>query len=233
MWAEHVQVSVPRKLVAEGVGTALLVAAVVGSGTMAQMLAKDPAIALLCTTIATGGALVAILLIFGPISGAQLNPAVTVVMAVTRELSPAVAAGYIVVQVAGGVAGAILANAMFGLEPISIATTIRTGFPKLLGEGVATCGLIGVVICVGRTRGPLIPFALAAYVTAGYWFTSSTSFANPAVTIARSLSDTYAGIRPTDIAGFLFAQGVGATLGALLFSWLLPVHAGVAEPAET
>ena len=118
MWAEHVQVSVPRKLVAEGVGTALLVAAVVGSGTMAQMLAKDPAIALLCTTIATGGALVAILLIFGPISGAQLNPAVTVVMAVTRELSPAVAAGYIVVQVAGGVAGAILANAMFGLEPI-------------------------------------------------------------------------------------------------------------------
>jgi glycerol uptake facilitator-like aquaporin len=121
-----------RKLVAEGLGTALLVAAVVGSGIMAQQLAKDPAVALLCNTIATGGALVAILLMFGPISGAHLNPAVTVVMAVTRDLTPRMAAGYIAVQVIGAIAGAVLANAMFALDPVTLATTVRAGFPKLL-----------------------------------------------------------------------------------------------------
>jgi glycerol uptake facilitator-like aquaporin len=217
-------VSVARKLVAEGVGTALLVAAVVGSGIMAQTLAKDPAVALLCNTIATGGALVAILLVFGPISGAQLNPAVTVCMAITRDLTPAVAAGYIIVQIAGGISGAVIANAMFGLDPIAMSTTVRSGLPKLLSEGVATFGLIGVVIAVGRTRGPATPFAVAAYIVAAYWFTASTSFANPAVTIARSFSATYAGIRPADIAGFIAAQGLGATLSAVLFSWLVPLR---------
>ncbi len=215
--------TVARKLVAEGLGTALLVAAVVGSGIMAQQLAKDPAAALLCNTIATGGALVALLLMFGPISGAQLNPAVTVVMAMTRDLTPRVAAGYIGVQIAGGIAGAVLANAMFALDPVTMSTTVRAGFPKLLSEGVATFGLIGVVICVGRTRAAITPLAVAAYIVAAYWFTASTSFANPAVTIGRAFSDTYAGIRPADVAGFIAAQAAGATLGGMLFAWLVPL----------
>jgi len=206
----------------------MLVAAVVGSGIMAQNLAKDPAAALLCNTIATGGALVAILLMFGPISGAHLNPAVTVCMAITRDLTPKLAAGYIVVQIAGGILGAVAANAMFDLDPVVMSTTVRSGFPKLLSEGIATFGLVGVVFAVGRTRGPITPFAVAAYIVAAYWFTASTSFANPAVTIARAFSDTYAGIRPADIVGFIAAQGVGATLGAVLFTWLVPLPARVA-----
>lgn len=217
------QVTTARKLVAEGLGTLLLVAAVVGSGIMAQTLAKDPAAALLCNTIATGGALVAILLMFGPVSGAQLNPAVTVVMAATRDLTPRLAAGYIAVQVVGAIAGALLANAMFDRDSIVMATTVRTGFPKLLAEGVATFGLLGVVICVGRTREAITPFAVAAYVVAAYWFTSSTSFANPAVTIGRAFSDSYAGIRPADVMGYVAAQAAGALLGGVLFTWLVPI----------
>jgi len=216
-------VTAGRKLVAEGLGTLLLVAAVVGSGIMAQQLAKDPAAALLCNTIATGGALVAILLMFGPVSGAQLNPAITLVMAMTRDLTPRMAAGYIVVQIAGGIAGAMLANAMFALDPVTMSTTVRAGFPKLLSEGVATFGLIGVVICVGRTRAAITPFAVAAYIVAAYWFTASTSFANPAVTIGRAFSDTYTGIRPTDVGGFVLAQIVGVGLGGALFAWLVPL----------
>ncbi|HWO22210.1 MAG TPA: MIP/aquaporin family protein [Kofleriaceae bacterium] len=212
-----------RKLVAEGLGTALLVAAVVGSGIMAHRLALDPALVLLCNTIATGSALLAILLVFGPISGAQLNPAVTISMAVTRDLPPRVAAGYVAAQVAGGIAGAIAANAMFDLAPVTIATTTRAGFSQLLSEGIATFGLISVVLGVGRTRASIAPFAISAYIVAAYWFTASTSFANPAVTIARAFSDTYAGIRPADIAAFIAAQGVGAVIGALVFSWLLPI----------
>lgn len=217
------QVTAARKLVAEALGTALLVAAVVGSGIMAQRLAHDPALALLCNTIATGGALLALLLVFGPVSGAHLNPAVTVCMAVTRDLTPLLAAGYVAVQVAGGIAGAIAANAMFDLAPVTMSTSVRAGFPQLLSEGIATFGLIGVVLGVGRTRAPITPFAVAAYIVAAYWFTASTSFANPAVTIARSFSDTYAGIRPIDVPGFIAAQGVGATLGAIVFPWLVPL----------
>jgi glycerol uptake facilitator-like aquaporin len=218
-------VNVARRLVAEGIGTAMLVAAVIGSGIMAQRLAQDPAVALLANTIATGGALVAILLMFGPISGAQLNPAVTVCMAVTRDLTPRVAAGYILVQIAGGITGAIAANAMFDLAPVAMSTTVRSGSPKLLSEAIATFGLIGVVLAVGRTRGSIAPFAVAAYIVAAYWFTASTSFANPAVTIGRAFSDTYAGIRPADVMGFIGAQAAGATLGAALFSWLVPLPA--------
>jgi glycerol uptake facilitator-like aquaporin len=217
------QVTTARKLVAVGLGTALLVAAVVGSGIMAQTLATDPAAALLCNTIATGGALVAILLMFGPVSGAQLNPAVTVVMAATRDLTPRLAAGYIVVQVVGAIVGALLANAMFDHAPIEMASTVRAGFPKLLAEGVATFGLLGVVICVGRTREAITPLAVAAYIVAAYWFTSSTSFANPAVTIGRAFSDSYAGIRLADVPGFVLAQAVGAALGGRLFTWLVPL----------
>jgi glycerol uptake facilitator-like aquaporin len=160
---------------------------------------------------------------FGPISGAQLNPAVTVVMAMTRDLTPRVAAGYIAVQIAGAIAGAALANTMFALDPVTLSTTVRAGFPKLLSEGVATFGLIGVVICVGRTRPAIAPLAVAAYIVAAYWFTASTSFANPAVTIGRAFSDTYAGIRPSDVPGFIVAQAAGAALGGVLFAWLVPL----------
>jgi glycerol uptake facilitator-like aquaporin len=217
------QVAPTRKLVAEAIGTALLVAAVVGSGIMAQQLAKDPAAALLCNTIATGGALVAILLMFGPISGAHLNPAVTVVMAMTRDLTPRLAAGYIAVQIAGAIAGAVVANAMFSLDPVVMSTTTRAGLPVLLSECVATFGLVGVVICVGRTRASIAPVAVAAYIVAAYWFTASTSFANPAVTIGRAFSDTYAGIKPGNVPGFIGAQAIGASIGAILFGWLVPL----------
>ena len=213
-----------QRLVAEAVGTALLVAAVIGSGIMAQQLTADRAVALLANTIATGGALVAILLIFGPISGAQLNPAVTVCMVFTKELTLPAATGYVIAQVVGGIAGAVLANAMFDLALVDWSTTGRAGFPKLLSEGVATFGLIGVVIAVGRTRAAVTPLAVAAYIVAAYWFTASTSFANPAVTIARAFSNTFAGIRPADVGAFILAQGVGATLGALLFTWLVPLR---------
>jgi glycerol uptake facilitator-like aquaporin len=218
------QVTAARKLVAEGLGTMLLVAAVVGSGIMAQQLARDPAVALLCNTLATGGALVAILLMFGAVSGAQLNPAVTVVMALTRDLTPRLAAGYVAAQLAGGLAGAILANAMFALDPVTMSTTVRAGLPKLLSEAVATFGLVGVVLCVGRTRAAITPLAVAAYIVAAYWFTASTSFANPAVTVARAFSDTYAGIRMADVPGFILAQAVGATLGGATFAWLVPLR---------
>lgn len=226
------QVTLARKLVAEGVGTALLVAAVVGSGIMAQTLARDPAVALLCNTIATGGALVAILLIFGPISGAHLNPAVSVLAAALGELPPRQAAGYVVVQVAGAVTGAVLANLMFELAPVAWSTTVRAGFPRLLSEGVATFGLVGVVIAVGRTRGAVTPFAVAAYITGAYWFTASTSFANPAVTIGRAFSDTYAGIRPADVPWFIAAQAAGALVGGAVFCWLAPAPAAAAPARQ-
>ena len=216
-----------QRLAAEAIGTALLVAAVIGSGIMAQRLTGDRAVALLANTIATGGALVAILLVFGPVSGAHLNPAVTLCMVAMKEQTPRRAAGYIAAQVAGGVAGAVLANAMFELPPITWSTTTRSGFAQWLSEAVATFGLMGVVVAVGRTRAAVVPFAVAAYIVAAYWFTASTSFANPAVTIARACSDTFAGIRPADVGGFLVAQAVGAAAGAWVFSWLVPRRYGV------
>lgn len=216
------QVTAARRIVAEALGTAMLVAAVVGSGIMAQQLTRDPAVALLANTLATGSALVAILLVFGPISGAQLNPVVTACMALTRDLSPALAAGYVAAQLAGGIAGTVAAHAMFDLAPVALSTTARAGGSQLLSEGIATFGLIGVVLAVGRTRAPLTPFAVAAYIVAAYWFTASTSFANPAVTVARALTDTFAGIRPADVPGFIGAQTAGAAAGMLVFSWLVP-----------
>jgi glycerol uptake facilitator-like aquaporin len=218
-------VSERRRLTAEALGTAMLVAAVIGSGIMAQRLTGDRAVALLANTLATGGALTAILLVFGPISGAQLNPAVTLCLAAMKEQTPRSAAGYLAAQLAGGIAGALLANAMFELPLICWSTTARAGFAQLLSEAVATFGLLGVVIAVGRTRAAATPFAVAAYIVAAYWFTASTSFANPAVTVARAFSDSFAGIRPADVGGFLIAQAAGATAGALLFSWLVPANA--------
>ncbi len=216
-------VTTTRRIAAEAVGTALLVAAVVGSGIMAQRLATDPAVALLANTLATGGALVAILLVFGPISGAHLNPAVTLSLAATRELAPTLAAGYIVAQVSGGIVGAIAANAMFDLPLVTWSEHARSGLPQLLSEGIATFGLLGVVIAVGRSRSAATPFAVAAYIVGAYWFTASTSFANPAVAIARAFSNTYAGIRPVDVGGFVAAQLVGAVVGSAFFTWLVPL----------
>ncbi len=217
------QVTLARRVVAESLGTAFLVAAVIGSGIMAQRLAGDDvAVALLANTIATGGALVALILTFGPISGAHFNPVVTVCLAASREITPRDAAGYVLAQVAGGVAGAIVANAMFDLAPITWATTARHGTAQLLSEAVATFGLVAVIFGTSRRRPSVTPFAVAAYIVAAYWFTASTSFANPAVTIARAASDTFAGIRPADVPAFILAQSLGAAVAAALFGWLVP-----------
>lgn len=214
------QEAAARRLVSEALGTALLVAAVVGSGIMAERLARDPGVALLCNTLATAGALVAILLVFGPISGAHINPAVTLLAALERQLSPRLAAGYVAAQSAGGVAGAWLANAMFELPVLSLSGHARGGGGAWLAEAVATFGLVGVVIVVGRTRAAVVPLAVAAYIAGAYWFTSSTSFANPAVTLARAFSDSYAGIRLVDVPAFAAAQLAGALLGRWCFGWL-------------
>ncbi|HEY5936529.1 MAG TPA: aquaporin [Kofleriaceae bacterium] len=211
-----------RKLVAEGLGTLLLVAAVVGSGIMGVNLAGgNLAIALLANTLATAAALVTLILVFGPISGAHFNPVVTLVAALRGELAPAMAIGYATVQIAGAIAGAVLANVMFDLDPVAWATTERTGAPKLASEVVATFGLVGVVIVVSRVRPAAVPFAVAGFITAAYWFTASTSFANPAVTLGRAFSDTFTGIRPSDVPLFVAAQLGGGLLALGVFGWLV------------
>jgi glycerol uptake facilitator-like aquaporin len=212
-----------RRIVAEFVGTGFLVAAVVGSGIMGERLAGgNVAIALLANTIATGAALAALVFTFGPISGAHLNPAVTIVDAIERGVSWAVAACYVPAQCAGAICGAIVAHLMFSLPPISASHHARSGSAQVFSEFVATFGLLCVIWGCSRLRSAVVPFAVAAYITAAYWFTSSTSFANPAVTIARSLSDTFAGIRPADVPLFVAAQLAGALAATLLFRWLVP-----------
>jgi glycerol uptake facilitator-like aquaporin len=219
------QVDLPRRLVAEALGTALLVAAVVGSGIMGAKLANSAGLALLANTLATGAALVALILAFGPISGGHLNPVVSLAMVMQREMSARDAGAYAVVQIAGGIAGAIAANAMFDLDPITWSHTPRHGAAQLLSEAIAAFGLVGIIIAVSRSRASAAPFAVAAYITAAYWFTASTSFANPAVTIARTFSDTFAGIEAADIGGFIGAQFAGAIIATLVFGWLVPRRA--------
>ncbi|HET9483746.1 MAG TPA: MIP/aquaporin family protein, partial [Xanthomonadales bacterium] len=200
-----------RRLVAEGVGTALLLSAVVGSGIMAERLAGgNVALALLANTIATGAALVALILTFGPISGAHFNPAVTLADASQRGLPWREVPGYIVAQLAGAALGVILAHAMFGESLVEFSTKARAGLPQALSEFVATFGLLAVIWGCARRRSDAVPFAVAAYIVAAYWFTASTSFANPAVTLARALTDTFAGIRPVDAPVFVAAQLLGA-----------------------
>jgi glycerol uptake facilitator-like aquaporin len=201
----------------------MLLAAVVGSGIMGERLAGgNVAIALLANTLATGAALVALILTFGPISGAHFNPAVSVADASQGALAWPEAAAYSVMQITGAVAGVALADAMFGEPIFAWSRHARTGWPLLLSEAVATFGLLAVIRgCVWR-RPDSVPFAVGAYIVAAYWFTASTSFANPAVTLARSLTDTFAGIRPADVAGFIAAQGAGAAGATALFRWLLP-----------
>ena len=212
-----------RRIVSEFVGTGFLVAAVVGSGIMGERLAGgNVAIALLANTIATGAALAALILTFGPISGAHFNPAVTVADAIERGVSWTVAACYVFAQCVGGICGAIAAHLMFGLPAISLSHHTRSGSAQVFSEFVATFGLLCVIWGCSRQRSQIVPFAVAAYITAAYWFTSSTSFANPAVTIARSLSDTFAGIRPLDVPLFVAAQFAGAVAATLLFRWLVP-----------
>lgn len=203
-----------RRLLAEGLGTALLLACVVGSGIMGLNLAQgNNAIALLANAGATAGILYVLIILFGPISGAHFNPAVTLVMRLRGELSTRDALAYILVQVAAAIAGVLLAHAMFDLPLLQPGTHIRTGQAQWLSEGVATFGLILTILLGLRHRPTAIPALVASYIFAAYWFTASTSFANPAVTIARSLTQTFAGIRPDDVAGFFVSQFVGAMLG--------------------
>jgi glycerol uptake facilitator-like aquaporin len=212
-----------RRAVAEFTGTLFLLAAVVGSGIMGERLAAgNVALALLANTIATGAALVAIILAFGSISGAHLNPAVTLADAWQGGIPWRETPAYILAQIAGAFAGVIAAHLMFGLPILSASTHIRTGSAQLLSEFVATFGLFTVIWGCGRHRPTAVPFAVGAYITAAYWFTASTSFANPAVTLARSMSNTFSGIRPADAPGFIAAQLAGAAAATLLFRWLIP-----------
>ena len=210
-----------RRLAAEAIGTLILVMAVVGSGIMAEKLAGgNQALALLCNTIATGAVLYVIITIFAPISGAHFNPAVSLVMALRGELDWRTAFAYIAVQIAGGCVGAVAAHLMFGLDLIQLGSTARTGLGQWTGEFIATFGLIATILGCVRFKPEAVATAVALYITSAYWFTASTSFANPAVTIARSLSDTFAGIAPGDAPGFIVAELLGALAGAYLFGWL-------------
>ena len=223
------QARLSRRAVAEFVATALLLATVVGSGIMGERLAGgNVAIALLANTLATGAALVALILAFGPLSGAHMNPAVTLADAAVGGIRWTEVPVYIAAQITGAFLGVAVAHGMFG-EPIFFASRhARAGGAQFLSEFIATFGLVSVIWGVARRRSAAVPFAVAAYITAAYWFTSSTSFANPAVTLARSASDTFAGIRPMDVPAFIVAQLLGAAVATLLFRWLVPALPAVA-----
>jgi glycerol uptake facilitator-like aquaporin len=224
------KLSLSRRLTAEFLGTSFLVAAVVGSGIMAERLSGgNVALALLANTIATGAALIALILTFGSISGAHFNPVVSLADALEKGRSWAEALAYSVAQLSGGIAGTVLAHKMFGLPAISLSHHIRSGPAQTLSEFVAAFGLVCVIWGCARSRPNVVPFAVGSYITAAYWFTASTSFANPAVTIARSLSDTFAGIRPADVLPFISAQLAGGIAATFLFRWLVP---GLQSSAE-
>ena len=211
----------PRRLAAEATGTAFLVGAVVGSGIMAERLTDDGALALLCNTLPTGAILVVLITIFGPVSGAHFNPAVTAAFALKREFTPRDAGLYVLAQVVGGIAGTIAAHLMFAEAPIQIATTVRAGPSLWLAEAIATFGLVSVIFAGIRTDPRALPWLVGLYITAAYWFTASTSFANPAVTVARSLTDSFSGIRPGDGPAFIAAQLVGSLAALALTGWLM------------
>jgi glycerol uptake facilitator-like aquaporin len=210
-----------RRLLAEFLGTAGLVCAVVGSGIMAERLSGgNVAVALLANTAATGAALYFLIVSFAPVSGAHFNPAVTLMSLLRRDLSWRDALGYFTAQFSGGVLGTAIANLMFDLPPLFASTKVRTGSGQWLGEFVATFGLVGVIIAVRRQSLSVIAGSVASFISAAYWFTSSTSFANPAVTLARAFSDTFAGIRPLDVPAFIVVQIVGALAAFIVFRWL-------------
>jgi glycerol uptake facilitator-like aquaporin len=218
-----VNFNLERRTVAEALGTAMLVVAVVGSGVMAERLAGgNVAVALLANTVATGAALIALILTFSPISGAHINPVVTLSFASQKEMSWREAIAYVFAQFGGAAAGVVMANLMFSLPPIFVSRHARNGSAQLFSEFVATFGLVLVVRSCSRLQPKMTSFAVAAYITAAYWFTSSTSFANPAVTFARSLSDTFTGIRPVDAPPFVLAELLGAAVATLFARWLIP-----------
>jgi len=211
-----------RRLIAEWLGTFSLLATVVGSGIMAERLADgNIAIALLGNTIPTGAILVVLILVFGPISGAHFNPAVTLSFAWRGDIKPMDSTLYVAAQVIGGISGVLVAHIMFDNPLFDPSTTARTGLGQWVGEFVATFGLVGTIFGCLRSRPEAVPYAVGLYITAAYWFTSSTSFANPAVTVARAFSDTFAGISPSNVAAFVAVQLVAATLASFFFRWFL------------
>src|SRR5712672_1307701 len=223
----------PRRLVAEALGTALLVATVVGSGIMAETLTKDAALALLGNTLPTGAILVVLITILGPISGAHFNPAVSLVFALKRELTARDTALYIGAQVLGGILGTMIAHGMFALPLLDASMKARTGGAQWFAEAVAAFGLVATILAGIRFQRAAVPWLVGLYITAAYWFTASTSFANPAVAIARSLTNTFSGIRPVDLPGFIAAELCGAVAALMLMSWLLrPGGKGAAMSKE-
>lgn len=213
--------SLSQKLAAEALGAALLLAIVVGSGIMGEALAAgNDAIALLANALATGAGLVVLILIFSPVSGAHFNPAVTLAFLLRREIAPAAAGAYAAAQIAGAVAGVFLAHAMFDLDLLQLSTKARPGAGMMLGEAAATFGLVLTILGCLKARPGAVPLAVGLFIVAGYWFTSSTSFANPAVTVARTLTDTFAGVRPGDAPGFIAAQFAAAAGATALVAWL-------------
>jgi glycerol uptake facilitator-like aquaporin len=221
--ADAERLTLGRRAVGEATGTALLLAAVVGSGIMGDRLAGgNAALALLANTLATGAALVALILTFGPISGAHFNPAVSLADASQGGLSLRELAAYVPAQLMGAFVGVASADAMFGEPTFAWSTHVRSGVPQALSEMIATFGLLAVIWGCARRRSDAVPFAVGAYITAAYWFTASTSFANPAVTLARMATNTFTGIRPQDVPGFLLGQAVGAAAATVLFRWLVP-----------
>ena len=222
-----------RRAAAEAVGTALLVATIIGSGIMADRLAGgNVALTLLANSIATGAMLVALILTLGPISGAHMNPAVSLVIALRRQVTARDAGIYVAAQLVGATVGAALAHAMFGLPVLSVGATARSGGAQWLSEFVATFGLVCTVLSTSHERPKAAPYAVACYIVAAYWFTASTSFANPAVTFARTLTDSFTGISPTDAPAFVCAQGAGAFCAATFVGWLFGKERHLA-PAET
>lgn len=210
-----------RRLAAEAFGTGLLVATIVGSGIMAQTLTHDTALALLGNTLATGAMLVVLITIFGPISGAHFNPAVSLVFLVKHDLSARDAALYTAAQIMGGILGTLAAHAMFALPLLQQSTHIRNGGAQWFAEFVATFGLVATILAGIRFDQKAVPWLVGLYITAAYWFTASTSFANPAVAVARSLTDTFSGIRPIDLPGFVIAELIGALCSLAMMEWLL------------
>jgi glycerol uptake facilitator-like aquaporin len=223
-------VDLPRRLAAEALGTGLLVATVIGSGIMAESLTRDVALTLLANTLATGAMLVVLITILGPVSGAHFNPAVSLIFALKRELKPRDALLYTMAQVAGGIIGTMIAHAMFALPLLDGSMKVRTGGAQWFAEAVAAFGLIVTILAGIRFERAAVPWLVGLYIAAAYWFTSSTSFANPAVAIARSMTNTFSGIRAIDLPGFIAAELCGAVAAMMLVSWLL--RAGDEGPAK-
>jgi len=225
--------TLPRRLVAEALGTAFLLAAIVGSGIMASRLSgANDGIALLANTLVTGLALMVLILTFAPVSGAHFNPLVTLLEVWQGNIPWQALPPYVAAQLAGACAGVAAADAMFGLPAFSAATQIKSDWPLLWSEFVATFGLIGIIVGCSRRRPSATPFAVAAYIVAACWFTSSSSFANPAATLARAMSNSFTGIRPADVCGFVLAQIMGASCAAVVFDWMFQPAATFCRAAE-